>query len=552
MADELAELGLNPEVLHKILKPEEIPNTTISTATGEAVIHSPAPRKPRQSSFTLDSALIDQEKERRWIESQRPRTASPGHETGNESDVEELEFEVDDLEDADMLVDSSHARRFRLRLPSHSSTVDGETRPEFTQHDHVHHGDQVVGPHDARIARVKAEYVLSGMEPLSCASAGRLSAHSYTNFVGPTDNPTPEIRLFLSPSPRGSTPPKGIDVDDSMSSTHDGESEDGSSAPSSRMQSRRSSRSSRLGRTTESISSESDGDSAGDKSAVPRRIIPSSPRLEKIIESPSPIFRISDGTGHGMESLKDQLDDHDLGDAALDDLEDDTLEHPDIYENPIGEVHGEPPFGTSGQAARMKDLKSDGVLELPMQEDNGREIVVSLPADVAFFQVLCQALVSLSELHAKQQQLFNTAVQHLCTLVSSSIVPQHGGGIIRNIHLPAGKRRSESNTYDPAHTPGSSSYHKSDLYVWREIFTLWIEAQIFESSAERDRGERSVEQADARLKAFASEVVKRGLGDRRTLRRKESREAWEEFLRLNVLLLDLKKFQIANINAARK
>lgn len=58
----------------------------------------------------------------------------------------------------------------------------------------------------------------------------------------------------------------------------------------------------------------------------------------------------------------------------------------------------------------------------------------------------------------------------------------------------------------------------SDLYAWREVFTLWIEAEIFESSAERDRGERTVEEAEKRLKAFAGELTKRGLGDKRTLK----------------------------------
>lgn len=93
---------------------------------------------------------------------------------------------------------------------------------------------------------------------------------------------------------------------------------------------------------------------------------------------------------------------------------------------------------------------------------------------------------------------------------------------------------------------------KKDLYAWREIFSLWIEHEIFESSAERTRGERTVEEAQSRLQVFANEVVKRGLGDRRTIKGKKARGAWEEFLRLNVLLLDLKKFQMANINAARK
>lgn len=50
------------------------------------------------------------------------------------------------------------------------------------------------------------------------------------------------------------------------------------------------------------------------------------------------------------------------------------------------------------------------------------------------------------------------------------------------------------------------------------MFTLWIEAEIFESGAERDRGERGIEEAERRLKAFAGEVTRRGLGDRRTLK----------------------------------
>jgi hypothetical protein len=61
-----------------------------------------------------------------------------------------------------------------------------------------------------------------------------------------------------------------------------------------------------------------------------------------------------------------------------------------------------------------------------------------------------------------------------------------------------------------------------------------------------------VEEAEKRLGSFANEVVKRGLGDRRSMKGKKVRESWEEFLRLNVLLLDLKRFQVANINAARK
>jgi hypothetical protein len=117
---------------------------------------------------------------------------------------------------------------------------------------------------------------------------------------------------------------------------------------------------------------------------------------------------------------------------------------------------------------------------------------------------------------------------------------------------------------------------KSDLYAWREIFQLWVECQIYQGGAtERERasgesGIRDVAEAEKRLGMFASEVVKRGLGDRRTLKSIKSRDALQTFLSLNVHILDLKKvcpllplaivelnlsyiqFEMANAEAARK
>jgi hypothetical protein len=359
---------------------------------------------------------------------------------------------------------------------------------------------------------------------------------------GPSDHPTPEIRLFLSSSPShlssSSTPdvefPNTLLRRSASAEGHDVRDNHGQGQV--RLDIKRP--------QTGCISSEDESEDLPVQPAASHRVIPSSPRLERIKESPSPIFAITTGgvNTQGMESLRDGLDDLDLGDPAL------------VFNDQQGPKRAITSVASTDQVVSVRsDLgEKDDAVDLLATKGPEREIVVSLPSDIAFFELLCQALSSLSDLHAKQQEIFNTAVQHLCGLVSSSIVPQTGGSVIRNIHLPLTKRKEDKTSYDPAHVPGSSSYHKSDLYAWREIFTLWIEAQIFESSSERDRGERSVEQADKRLQAFASEVVKRGLGDRRTLRRRESREAWEEFLRLNVLLLDLKRFQIANINAARK
>jgi hypothetical protein len=185
---------------------------------------------------------------------------------------------------------------------------------------------------------------------------------------------------------------------------------------------------------------------------------------------------------------------------------------------------------------------TDGLVELSLGDAAERQFIIPLQSDVAFFNVLTAALKSLSAFHTAQQENFTVAVRGLCDSISQSIQPGD-----RPIVLPLNATDTPRFEYAP---PASMS--QKDLYAWRDIFSLWIEAQIFESSAERDRGERTVEEAERRLKLFANEVVKRGLGDRRSFKGKRTRKAWDEFLRLNVLLLDLKRFQTANISAARK
>jgi hypothetical protein len=82
---------------------------------------------------------------------------------------------------------------------------------------------------------------------------------------------------------------------------------------------------------------------------------------------------------------------------------------------------------------------------------------------------------------------------------------------------------------------------KSDLYTWREIFQLYIEAEVFESIAEASRGQRTVADSEARLQRFAERVALRGLGTGRKLKLEQSRRALETFLQLNVFILNVKK-----------
>lgn len=146
-----------------------------------------------------------------------------------------------------------------------------------------------------------------------------------------------------------------------------------------------------------------------------------------------------------------------------------------------------------------------------------KEVFIPLTSETEFLTLLAKALDSLAALQLAQKQQFAQAVQLLAREVS-------------NVSSP--------------------SRPKTDLYVWREIFSLWVEAQIFESEREKDRGERSVDDAEAKLDWFVNQVAKRKLGKK--MKHKESRVALEKFIGLNVQLLDMKRFQLANEEAARK
>ncbi|GAA5973024.1 hypothetical protein JCM11641_000368 [Rhodosporidiobolus odoratus] len=146
-----------------------------------------------------------------------------------------------------------------------------------------------------------------------------------------------------------------------------------------------------------------------------------------------------------------------------------------------------------------------------------REVFIPLTSDTEFLTLLASALNSLATLQLAQKQQFTESVRILADSVS---------------------------------TVSSPSRPKTDLYIWREIFALWAEAAIFESRSERDRGERSVEEVERKMEWFVDQVAKRKLAKR--MKHKESRSALDKFIALNVELLDLKKFQIANEEAARK
>jgi len=178
-----------------------------------------------------------------------------------------------------------------------------------------------------------------------------------------------------------------------------------------------------------------------------------------------------------------------------------------------------------------------------------REVVVPLIHDSEFYNLLLTALHSLA---AHLDNVRDDFIKSLRTL---------SGNISRTARPLSA---SHSSTFQPRSSDanpaaiGTSMFFggapklKSDLSAWREIFQLYIESEVFESPNEYNRGSLPAAEAEVRLRAFASRVTDRGLGDRRTLKLKQSRDALQTFLQLNLLLLDLKKFQEANSEAMRK
>ncbi|KAL5529600.1 hypothetical protein ACEPAG_5585 [Sanghuangporus baumii] len=202
------------------------------------------------------------------------------------------------------------------------------------------------------------------------------------------------------------------------------------------------------------------------------------------------------------------------------------------------------------EAHRVKSVRR----RLRVSADGSREFIIPLQSDMAFFELLYSALQTLSSTLSIVHSNFINNLESLARTISQKARPQ---STLRTGFHPWSSHSDPRSVTVPLISPLSMAFvpggkSKSDLYTWREIFQLYMETAVFESMHELDRGERDVAEAERRLALFAEQVTARGLNDKRNLIFKESRDALEKFLQLNVLILNLKKFQFANAEAARK
>ncbi|GAB1317304.1 SPX domain-containing protein [Madurella fahalii] len=94
------------------------------------------------------------------------------------------------------------------------------------------------------------------------------------------------------------------------------------------------------------------------------------------------------------------------------------------------------------------------------------------------------------------------------------------------------------------------TFSKSDLYRWREIFELYLAAQVFFSTAEASGGLQGSAKARKQLVWFQDEVAKRQLLQK--FKVQSSATAYASFLALNATLLQNLQFQELNQTAITK
>ncbi|KAJ4473412.1 SPX domain-containing protein [Lentinula edodes] len=198
---------------------------------------------------------------------------------------------------------------------------------------------------------------------------------------------------------------------------------------------------------------------------------------------------------------------------------------------------------TDDDAAEEQPLSVKHPTIASQSQGTSREVVIPLVKDSAFFELLSTALHNLSDRMSTLYTDFADTLETVSRKVGDSA-------------RPISSRNNSFHPHSVLSNPGTISFpsrtNKSDLYSWREIFQLYVETEVFESSNEANAGALSIEESERRLKLFAERVTSRGLGDKRKLKLKQSHEALESFLQMNMFILNVKKLEQANAEATRK
>lgn len=162
-------------------------------------------------------------------------------------------------------------------------------------------------------------------------------------------------------------------------------------------------------------------------------------------------------------------------------------------------------------------------------DSSSHDFFIPLQSDTAFFQLLTTALASLSAHLNAVHGGFTSTLQSLAHTISATARPISSSTPHFSTYSMVVNNAS---TLRP-----SSGGRKTDLYLWREIFQMYLEGDIFESFGERTRGERSIEESEHRIKRFQERTLEK----RSKFKLPGSKDALDVFMQMNFYILDLKR-----------
>ncbi|KAF8937514.1 hypothetical protein BGZ47_009027 [Haplosporangium gracile] len=169
---------------------------------------------------------------------------------------------------------------------------------------------------------------------------------------------------------------------------------------------------------------------------------------------------------------------------------------------------------TPGAAAGNADKAGSSKI-LTTEEDGKRVLVIELTADTAFFDQLGEEVSQLSKLQQANKLEFESKVNDLSKILT--VV---------------------------------SSPHNKDMYTWREILKIYLDAQVFVGGQETDRSTRSSEKAQTQLQWFLKEMDRSKLTQK--FKQSKSKIAFNTFFQLNSELITMKQFKELNQMAMTK
>ena len=149
------------------------------------------------------------------------------------------------------------------------------------------------------------------------------------------------------------------------------------------------------------------------------------------------------------------------------------------------------------------------------------EVEVAIHNAKDFFHTLCVEVEGLSTMRGKQINEIKGRIENLSELISTVAVP-----------------------------PETGKARNTDLYAWRQVFSMYNECEIFVANREQDRSTHSSIAAQKQFQEFSQKVTDSKVLKR--FKRRASRQALEQFVGINAQLLNNLKFRELNLTAMTK